>query len=308
MSGKLVFRHPVARERLDRFLTERCAGMSRSRIKRLIEDGEVLVDGRPVNAGYRLRAGQLVEMSVSEPEPTKIAAQSISLHVLHEDDELLVVDKPAGMPVHPGAGHPDSTLVNATLGLSSGDIDNIQGDVGGARRAGLVHRLDMDTSGVIVVAKTDRAHAHLSAQFKSRTVRKRYIALVQGWPEPPEAVIEAPIGRDPDNRKRMAIVEDGRESTTLYRTLRRYARTALVEAWPRTGRTHQIRVHLASVSHPVVGDATYGHAPVSRDGAIGRQFLHAASLEFEHPATGDRVRFEAQLPEDLAGYLESLST
>ena len=295
MSGKLVFRHPVARERLDRFLTERCAGMSRSRIKRLIEDGEVLVDGRSVNAGYRLRAGQLVEMRVSEPEPTTIAAQPIPLDILHEDDELLVVDKPAGMPVHPGAGHPDSTLVNAALGLSSKI-----GGVGDAGRAGLVHRLDMDTSGVIAVAKTERARAHLSAQFEARTVNKRYIALVQGWPEPPEAVIEAPIGRDPDNRKRMAIVEGGRESTTLYRTLRRYARAALVEAWPKTGRTHQIRVHLASVGHPVVGDATYGRMA---DG-LERHFLHAASLEFEHPATGERVRFEAALADDLAGYLD----
>ena len=298
MSEKRVFRHPVAGERLDRFLTERCAGLSRSRIKRLIADGAVLVDGREVNAGYRLRYGQTVEMTVPEPEPPTLAAQSIPLDVLREDDELLVVNKPAGMPVHPGAGHPDSTLVNAALGLSAG----IAG-VGGAARAGLVHRLDMDTSGVIVIAKTERAHRGLSAQFKARTVRKRYLALVRGLPEPPEAVIEAPIGRDPRNRKRMAIVEGGRESTTLYRTLTRYAGAALLEALPKTGRTHQIRVHLASVGHPVIGDATYGGA----DDAIKRHFLHAASLEFEHPATGERVRFEAPMPDDLAGYLETLT-
>ena len=204
MSEKRVFRHPAAGERLDRFLSERCAELSRSRIKRLIADGAVLVDGREVNAGYRLRDGQIVAMRAPDPEPTSLVAQSIPLDVLHEDDELLVVNKPAGMPVHPGAGHPDSTLVNAALGLSAG----IEG-VGGAGRAGLVHRLDMDTSGVIVVAKTERAHANLSAQFKARTVRKRYVALVRGWPDPPEAVIEAPIGRDPENRKRMAIVEGG---------------------------------------------------------------------------------------------------
>ena len=294
MSGWRTFRNPAADERVDRFLSKRCSDLSRSRIQRLIKGGAVLVDGRAVNAGYRLRDGQTVEMRAPEPETTTLAAQSIALDVLYEDDALLVVNKPAGMPVHPGAGHPDSTLVNAALGLSA-EI----GGVGDAARAGLVHRLDMDTSGVIVIAKTERARARLSAQFEARTVSKRYLALVRGLPDPPDAIIEAPIGRDPDNRKRMAIVEGGRESTTLYRTLRRYDRATLLEALPKTGRTHQIRVHLASVGHPVVGDATYGRAA---DG-LDRHFLHAASLEFEHPATGERARFEAPLAGDLAGYL-----
>ena len=298
MSGKRVFRNPIAGERLDRFLVERGDGISRSRIKRLIINGDVLVDGRAVGAGYRLRAGQSVEMRAPEPEQPAMAAQSIPLDVLYGDAELLVVNKPAGMPVHPGVGHPDSTLMNAVLGLSNG-----ASRVGEAYRAGLVHRLDMDTSGVMVIAKTERAHSHLSAQFKARTVRKRYVALVRGNPEPPEAIIEAPIGRDPSNRKRMAIVEGGRESTTLYRTLRRYSGRALIEALPKTGRTHQIRVHLASVGHPVVGDAIYGRG----SDAIGRQFLHAAALEFEHPTTGERVRFDTPLPEDLAAFLDTLS-
>ena len=300
MSGWRTFRNPAAGERVDRFLSKRCSDLSRSRIQRLIKGGAVLVDGRAVNAGYRLRDGQTVRMrspESGESEPPTLAAQSIPLDVLYEDDALLVVNKPAGMPVHPGAGHPDSTLVNAALGLSA-EI----GGVGDPARAGLVHRLDMDTSGVIVIAKTERARARLSAQFEARTVSKRYIALVRGFPEPPDAIIEAPIGRDPDNRKRMAIVEGGRESTTIYRTLRRYANATLLEALPKTGRTHQIRVHLASVGHPVVGDATYGRAA---DG-LDRHFLHAASLEFKHPTTGERVRFEAPLAGDLAGYLEKI--
>ncbi len=297
MSDVRVFECERDAGRLDRFLAERCADLSRSRIQRLIAEGAVAVDGRRPAAAYRLRAGSRVAIRVPPPSPTHMRAQSIPIAVLHEDDYLLVVDKPAGMAAHPGAGHPDSTLVNALLGMRL-DI----GSVGGALRPGIVHRLDKDTSGLMVVAKTDRAHAALTAQFRDRSVRKGYLALVAGAPEPPAAIIDAPIGRDPDDRKRMAVVDDGKPATTTYRTIERFAGCAYLDVRPKTGRTHQIRVHLASIGCPVVGDATYGRA----DARIGRQFLHAATLEFEHPASGRRTRFERPLPDELSSALDRL--
>ena len=298
MSGIRVFKCESPGERLDRFLADRCADLSRSRIKRLIADGEVSVDGRGQNAGFRLRLGQSVAIAVPEPVPTHMLPQRIPLNVVHEDDDLLIVDKPAGMPVHPGVGHPDSTLVNAALGL-----DPAIGNVGGTMRPGLVHRLDMDTSGLIALARTDRAHASLTGQLRDRTVNKGYLTLVIGTLNPMEAVIDAPIGRDPHDRKKMAIVEDGRPSFTRYKTLVNYRGCTYADVRPRTGRTHQIRVHFASIGHPVVGDALYGR----KDSRIGRHFLHAAYLEFDHPASGERVHFHSPLPNDLQCLLDELS-
>ena len=297
MSDVRVFICESPGERLDRFLADRCTDLSRSRIKRLIADGEVAVDGIARNAGFRLRFGQSAAISVPEPAPTHMTPQRIPLDVIHQDEDLLIVDKPAGMPVHPGAGHPDSTLVNALLGL-----DPAIGGVGGAMRPGLVHRLDMDTSGLIAIARTDRAHASLSRQLRDRTVNKGYLALVLGALSPAEAVIDAPIGRDPLNRKKMAIVEDGRSSSTRYKTIANYRGCAYADVRPRTGRTHQIRVHFASIGHPVVGDALYGQ----EDERIGRHFLHAAYLEFDHPASGERARFHSPLPADLRSLIDSL--
>ena len=297
MSGVRVFICESPGERLDRFLADRCADLSRSRIKRLIVDGEVSVDGRGQNAGFRLRPGQSVAISVPEPAPTHMLPQKIPLDVVYDDDDLLVVNKPAGMPVHPGVGHPDSTLVNAALGLNP-DI----GNVGGAMRPGLVHRLDMDTSGLIAIAKTDRAHASITSQLRDRTVNKGYLALVAGTLSPSEAIIDAPIGRDPHDRKKMAIVEDGRPSTTRYKTIANYRGCAYADVRPRTGRTHQIRVHFASIGHPVVGDALYGR----EDPRIGRHFLHAAYLEFDHPASNKRVSFRSPLPPELQALIDGL--
>ena len=297
MSDLRVFQCQEVGERLDRFLAKECADLSRTRIKRLIVKGEVTVDGHPANAGYRLRTGQSVAIQVPDPIPSHMVAQSIPISVLYEDEHLLVVDKPAGMPVHPGVGHPDSTLLNAVLGL-----DSAIGSVGGTMRPGLVHRLDKDTSGLILVAKTDQSHERLSAQFKDRSVRKRYLALVTGHPEPADAIIDAPVGRDPYNRKKMAIVDDGRPASTLYRTIEGYRGCAFLDVRPKTGRTHQIRVHFASIGHPLIGDETYGRA----DPRIKRHFLHAASLEFEHPATGEMRRVESPLPQDLKALLDGL--
>ena len=297
MSDARVFVCETQGERLDRFLADRCADLSRSRIKRLIAEGEVSVDGRARNAGFRLRPGQSVVIAVPDPAPTSMLPQRIPLDVVHEDADLLVVDKPAGMPVHPGVGHPDSTLVNAVLGLNPAI-----GEVGGVTRPGLVHRLDKDTSGLIIIAKTDRAHASLTGQLRNRTVNKGYLALVVGALSPAEAVIDAPIGRHPHDRKKMAIVEDGRPSTTGYKTLANYRGCTYADVRPRTGRTHQIRVHLASIGHPVVGDALYGR----EDSRIRRHFLHAARLEFDHPASGERMSFRSPPPPELQALIDEL--
>ncbi len=295
MSGVRVFVCETPGERLDKFLADRCADLSRSRIKRLIVTGNVTVDGRRENAGFRLRVGQSAAITVPEPVPTHMLPQHIPLDVVYADDELLIVDKPAGMPVHPGVGHPHSTLVNAVLGL-----DSAIGSVGGAMRPGLVHRLDKDTSGLIAIAKTDRAHSSITGQLRDRTVDKGYLALVVGTLSPAEAIIDAPIGRDPNDRKRMSIVEDGRAASTHYKTIAAFPGYTYTDVRPKTGRTHQIRVHFASIGHPVVGDSLYGR----EDSRIGRHFLHAAYLEFDHPASGERVQFHSALPADLQSLID----
>ena len=284
-------------ERLDVFLAGRHPDLSRSRIRKLIDDGNVMVDGHAGKASTRLAAGQSVSIGIPPPAPAELQPWDVPLSIVFEDEVLSVIDKPPGMTVHPVPGNEDKTLANAVLAYAP-DIEGI----GGERRPGIVHRLDKDTSGLIVVAKNERAHAHLSDQFKSRKVSKVYMALVVGHPSPPEADIDAPIGRHPQDRQRMAIVSTGRPAITRYRVVTLYSRSTLVEARPRTGRTHQIRVHLSSVGHPVVGDRTYGR-PV--DG-LSRQFLHAHQLAFTHPGSGEPMSFTAALPDDLATYLDGL--
>ena len=296
--SKKNFTSDQSNSRLDKFLADRNPDLSRSRIKRLISEGMVSVDGVPRNAGFRLRPDQSVLIELpDEPAPAYMVAQDIPLTIIHEDDDLIIVDKPAGMPVHPGAGHPDSTLVNALLGMYP-----TIGSVGGAARPGLVHRLDMDTSGLIVVSRTDRAHESLTAQFKERRVAKTYLALVLGALTPPEAVIEAPIARDPNDRKKMAIVENGRQSTTQYKTIANFRGCTYAEALPKTGRTHQIRVHFASIGNPVIGDTLYG----CPDPRIDRHFLHAARLEFHHPTTGELTNFHSPLPPNLQSLIDGM--
>ena len=291
--------HPVETGggRLDVFLARERSDLSRSRIRKLIDGGHVTVDGRPGKASMRLAAGQTVTLELPPPSPAELQPWDIPLSVVFEDEHLIVIDKPAGMTVHPAPGNEDQTLANAVLA----HVPDIEG-IGGEKRPGIVHRLDRDTSGLIVVAKNERAHAHLSDQFKSREVGKVYLALVVGHPSPPEADIDAPIGRHPQDRQRMAIVSTGRAAITRYRVVTSYKRSTLVEARPRTGRTHQIRVHLSSVGHAVVGDAVYGRTIPG----LSRQFLHAHRLAFLHPAKGDVVQFMAELPDDLGSYLDSL--
>lgn len=292
--------HPVETggERLDVFLAGRHSDLSRSRIRKLIDDGHVTVDGRLSKASMRLLAGQRVTLEVPPPSPAELRPWDVPLSVVFEDEDLIVIDKPAAMTVHPAPGNEDHTLANAVLAYAP-DIEGI----GGERRPGIVHRLDKDTSGLIVVAKNERAHANLSEQFKSRKVSKVYLALVVGQPSPPEADIDAPIGRHPHDRQRMAIVSTGRPAITRYRVLTSYKRATLLEVRPRTGRTHQIRVHLASVGHAVVGDATYGRSIPG----LSRQFLHAHRLAFLHPVREEPVQFSVELPVDLRSYLDRLS-
>ena len=293
----LTFRVDEAGERLDTFLAQRCPDLSRSRIQALTAEGCVTVDGAPAKPAARLREGQTVSLVVPPPAPSTLIPQAMDLPVVYEDSALLVIDKPAGLVTHPAPGHPDHTLANAVLAHCP-DLEGVGGEI----RPGLVHRLDKDTSGLIVVAKNDTAQTGLSAQFKDRTVSKAYLAAVTGHPEPERATIDAPIGRHPRSRTRMAVVSTGRDAVTEYDLLRRLRGCSLVEARPRTGRTHQIRVHLASVGHPVAGDAIYGHPAPGLD----RHFLHAHRLAFTHPRTGNRLKLESPLPNDLQTFLDSV--
>ena len=286
-------------DRLDRFAATRLPHLTRSHLKLLIDSGLVAVDGKPGKPSQRLRPGQTVTVTVPDPTLLALAPEDIPLHVAYEDADIIVVDKPAGLTVHPGPGHPSHTLVNAILARCP-DLASIKGVI----RPGIVHRLDKDTSGLIVIAKHDAAHQGLQRQFKDRVVKKTYHALALGRISPAHGRIDAPIARDPRHRQRMAIVPGGRASVTDYRLLEPLPGYSYVECSPRTGRTHQIRVHLASLGNPLLGDTLYG----GRSPLLSRQFLHAAALEFLQPCTGELVRCEAPLPEDLTAVLLALRT
>ncbi len=281
-------------ERLDLFLAGQDLGLTRSQLRRLIDDGHVLLNGGTVKGSQRVRTGDRVSVSVPAPRPSKVVAQWMPLTVAFQDDELVVIDKPAGLSVHPGPGHPDHTLVNALLALCPG----IQG-IGGETRPGIVHRLDKDTSGLMMVAKSHAAHLNLSAQIKDRQVTKGYLALVAGVMTEDSGTIDAPVARDPRNRKRMAVVAGGREARTRYRVVKTLPGWSLLELYLETGRTHQIRVHLAHLGHPLYGDGVYGRA--SR--TLNRHFLHAHHLGFRHPSSGEEVEFRSELPAELASVL-----
>jgi 23S rRNA pseudouridine1911/1915/1917 synthase len=294
-------------QRLDKFLAEQVPDLSRSAAQRLIDQEHVSVNGETARASYKVRSGDLVVALLPAEEPAAPAAEEIPLNVLYEDDALLVVDKPAGMVVHPAPGHAGGTLVNALLAHSP----ELAGD-SSDERPGIVHRLDRDTSGLILLAKNEKVRRALQRQFQERQVRKAYLALLYGHLQPAWGRIEAPIGRDPRHRQRMAVVPGGREAVTEYHVLEQYSHPVgpaaglytLAQVEPKTGRTHQIRVHLASIGHPVVGDAVYGRKRTSLP--LARQFLHAQRIEFKHPASGQRLAFEAPPPEDLVAILALL--
>ncbi|NPV59014.1 MAG: RluA family pseudouridine synthase [Actinobacteria bacterium] len=281
------------------------AEMTRAAAQRLIAEGRVTVDGITARKRHLLRAGELVEFTVPDPSPPGPRAQEIPIRVLYQDADLAVVCKPAGMVVHPAAGHHEGTLVNALLFA----LDGLSG-VGGVSRPGIVHRLDKDTSGLMVVAKNDRSHHLLQGMIKDRSLRRFYLVLVHGVPATDMGTVAAPVGRDARNRKRMAVTSaSGREAVTHFKVLRDFGRASLLEAELQTGRTHQIRVHMAYIGHPVAGDREYGR-PGSLEAELGlkRQFLHAWKLSFEHPLTGEVLVFEEPLPEDLKLAIDRLAS
>jgi 23S rRNA pseudouridine1911/1915/1917 synthase len=295
-------------ERLDAWLRTRLNSVSRGAIQRLIEEGHIRVNGKPVKATHTPRAGERVEVEWPEAKPALAQPEDIPLDILHEDEILLVLNKPPGLVVHPASGHEHSTLVNALLHHCRGQLSGI----GGVARPGIVHRLDKDTSGCMVVAKNDDTHLALSAQFASRKVEKIYHAIVCGEVLRDRGDIRAAIARHSSHRKCMAVDEQfGREAHTSYRVLSRLRGATLAEALLHTGRTHQIRVHFKFIGHPLVGDSTYGHRQNQRleeltGYAAPRQMLHAFHLAFIHPRTGKRIAFEARRPEDFEDALSAL--
>ena len=278
------------------------AGISRAHAQRLIGDGRALVDGERRRASDRLTGGEVVRVELSAPADESLLPESLPLVVAYEDVDMLVVDKPAGLVVHPSAGHGSGTLVNALLGRAL-DRGEPLGSIAGVGRPGIVHRLDKDTSGLLVVAKTDRAQAALMRQFGERQVDKEYLALVRGGAPAPRGRIEAPIGRDPRDRQRMAVVAGGRESVTEYEQVAEGGGYALLALRPLTGRTHQIRAHLAYLGLPIAGDVRYGGG--EGPGGLRRQFLHAARLGVARPSDGARLRAWSELPADLVASLSA---
>jgi 23S rRNA pseudouridine1911/1915/1917 synthase len=283
--------------RLDKFVGERCPELSRTHAQKLIGDGCITVNGRVAKASLKLSLGDKVDIVIPPTPLSPLSPEEIPLNIIYEDDDLLVVDKPAGLTVHPAPGHPGHTLLNAILSHYPHLID-----ISDSLRPGIVHRLDKDTSGVMLVAKNRVAQANLVNQFRARSVVKAYLVLVKGKLTPESGIIEAAIGRDPRNRKRMAVVSRGREARTEYRVVRYLGNYTLLEVTPETGRTHQIRVHLAAIGYPVVGDATYG----VKSPHLSRQFLHACRLGFNLPSTGEYVEFTSALPPDLEQALKDI--
>jgi len=293
---QIVVKDEDGGKRIDRFLAERFADdYSRAFIQKMVRGGSVCVNGDPARNSYRLEAGDAVEMTVSEEAKRTVAPEEIPLDIVHEDGQILVVNKPAGLVVHPAPGNYSGTLVNAALAHCGGLAQGA-----GSARAGIVHRLDKGTSGLIVIAKTDKAHRSLGKQFKNKTVKKIYVALVKGIVQYDNGIIDAPIGRCPLDRRKMSVDSAHvKDAYTTYTVLKRYKDFTALEIRLTTGRTHQIRVHMAHIGYPIAGDITYG----GQSSAIERPALHAKSIGFTHPGTGTYVEFTTGLPEDMQAIL-----
>ena len=283
--------------RLDKYVSEKCLELSRTYAQKLIGSGYITVNDGVAKASLKLNIGDKVNIIIPTP-PSPLSPENIPLNIIYEDDDLLVIDKPAGLTIHPAPGHPSHTLVNAILS----HFPHLA-DISDSLRPGIVHRLDKDTSGVMLVAKNSVAQVNLINQFKARSVVKAYLALVKGHLTPERGIIEAPVGRDPRNRKRMAVVAEGREARTEYRVVKYIGDYTLLEIMPETGRTHQIRVHLSAIGYPVVGDTVYG----VKSAYLSRQFIHASRLGFKLPSTGEYVEFESELAPDLEQALEKIA-
>ncbi len=279
--------------RIDSYLAKQKNGLSRVAVQRLIEEEKILVNGKKTKPSYKIQENDKITVEEEQPKETNLKAQDIPLDIIYEDQDIIVVNKPKGMVVHPANGNPDGTLVNAVMAICKDTLSGIGGEI----RPGIVHRIDKDTSGILIVAKNDKAHINLSEQIKKHEVKKTYIAVVRGLVKENEATINMPIGRSTKDRKKMAVTKNGKEAITHFKVLERYYEhnVTLLEVKIETGRTHQIRVHLSQIGYPIIGDAVYSNG--KNEWGIQGQCLHAKSLQFKHPSTGKEMYLEAPLPE-----------
>lgn len=287
-------------KRLDAYLSLKNEKISRTMVQKLIEEGNILVNGKNPKASYKVSEGDKITLEEIEPKEISLKAQDIAVDIIYEDKDIIVVNKPKGLVVHPANGNPDGTLVNAIMAICKGSLSGIGGEI----RPGIVHRLDKDTSGILIIAKNDEAHINLSEQIKNREVKKTYIALVRGFVKENEATINMPIGRSPKDRKKMAVVKNGKNAITHIKVLERFNNYTLLQVNIETGRTHQIRVHLSEIGYPIVGDYTYSNGK-NEFGIVG-QCLHAESLKFRHPITNEEMYLEAELPQYFKDVIKKL--
>ena len=288
-------------KRLDSYISSKKEEITRTTAQRLIEEGNILVNNKKQKVSYKVLEGDLIQISPEEIKEIEIKPQEIPIEIIYEDKDIIVVNKPKGMVVHPANGNPDGTLVNAIMAICK---DSLSG-IGGELRPGIVHRLDKDTSGLLIIAKNDKAHVNMSEQIKNHQVRKTYIALVRGVIKENEATINMPIGRSTSDRKKMAVNKNGKEAITHIKVLKRYDKYTLLEVNIETGRTHQIRVHLSHIGYPIIGDYTYSNGK-NEFGVVG-QCLHARKLEFKHPITNKEIKLEAPLPEYFEKIINELN-
>ena len=287
-------------KRLDAYITSIDSEITRTAAQRLIEQGNILVNGEKKKTAYKVSNGDIITLEKEEPKEIELKAQNIPIDIVYEDDDIIVVNKPKGMVVHPANGNPDGTLVNAIMAICKDSLSGIGGEI----RPGIVHRLDKDTSGLLIVAKNDKAHVNMSEQIKNHEVKKTYIALVRGVVKENEATIDMPIGRSTSDRKKMAVMKTGRNAVTHIKVLKRYNKYTLLQVNIETGRTHQIRVHLSYIGYPIIGDCTYSNGK-NEFGVVG-QCLHAKCLEFKHPITGAEMKLEAPLPKYFEEIIQKL--
>lgn len=297
---KLIVEEKDKGIRLDVYIVDKVSNLSRMSVKRLIEDNNIIVNGKNEKNSYKVKNGDIIQIDIPQPKESGIKAQNIPVDIVYEDSDIIVVNKPKGMVVHPANGNWDGTLVNAIMAICKNSLSGIGGDI----RPGIVHRLDKDTSGLLIVAKNDKAHISMSDKIKNREVTKIYYALVRGIVKENEATINMPIGRSQNDRKKMAIVKEGKEAITHFKVLKRYNKYTLLEVKIDTGRTHQIRVHLSEIGYPIVGDMTYSNG--KNEFGISGQLLHAKILEFEHPITNKKLRLETVLPNEFNMILQKL--
>ena len=305
MKKEIFITEEISGDRIDKFLSEQCEELSRSFIQKLLKSGEVFVGAKAVKPSYKVTEGDMISFEVPEAVEPEILPEDIPLDIVYEDHDVILVNKPKGMVVHPAAGHYTGTLVNALMYHCKDDLSGING----VMRPGIVHRIDMDTTGVLIICKNDLAHNSIAEQLKEHSITRRYQAIVHGNLKVDEGIVDAPVGRHPQDRKKMCINhQNGKHAVTHYKVLERFGNFTLIEAQRETGRTHQIRVHMAYLKHPLLGDELYGPVKSKTASKLGakRQMLHAGILGFVHPSTGEYMEFESPLPEDFEKVLEKL--